>query len=296
MGKYLIIIILFLSPLVGYSAIKTINAQEKKSENDSAKKKNDTSKVNDQIDSKKPDELTKQDDPATNSKSDLNSIESENSGLVVVREDYLSSKHLMFYAISCLFGIITTLFINKQYKKSETSRHEKQIDRLEEKIKELEKSLRRPNQENNLSKHIKSNSIHISGSETIIEEISIPIELSVENKIPMVNDAKILYFPNPNLDGNFKNNEGKEVFIEGAAVYKFTLKNETNANVEFCDNLSSITIALNNRNEMILSLATETNPYNPNASKILIVDNKKAKAQLEDNIWVIKEKAKIKYV
>lgn len=296
MIKYLIIIILLISPVIGYSAIKTINIQEKKSENDSAKKELGTSKAIDQADVQKTTKSTKQDAPATNLKDDLNPDKSKTSESDVVYENYLSPKHLVFYAMAFLFGVLTTLFINRQSRKSKSNQHKKQIESLKKKINNLESSLWRPNQENNLPEHIKGASIQINTAEKIIEEISIPIELPFENKIQIVNDAKVLYFPNPNLDGNFRNNEGKESFIEGASVYQFILKDETNASVEFCDNTSSITIALNNRNEMILSLATETNPYNPNANKILIVENQKAKAQLEGDIWVIKEKAKIKYV
>lgn len=296
MIKYLIIIILFISPVIGYSAIKPINIQERKSENDSAKKELGTSKAIDQTGVQKTTRTTKQDDPATNLKGDLNPDKSKNSESGVVYENYLSPKHLMFYVMACLLGIVTTLFINRQSQKSKSNQHKKQIESLKKKINNLENRLWRPNQENNLPEHIKGESIQTNTVETIIEEISTPIELSVENKIPIANDVKILYFPNPNLDGNFRNNEGKESFIEGASVYQFILKDETNASVEFCDNTSSVTIALNNRNEMILDLATETNPYNPNAAKIMIVDNQKAKAQLEGNIWVIKEKAKIKYV
>lgn len=298
MIKYLIIIILFIGPVTGYLAIKPTDIQETKNKSDSTKKKDDTSKVSNQIGVQKTTKSTKRDNPVTNLKNDLNPDEDKTSKSDVIYENYLSPKHLVFYTMACLFGIITTLFINRQSQKNKTNQHKKQIESFKEKINNLENRIWRPNQENNLTDHNKGESIRINTVETIIEEVSVPIELSVENNIPIIknDDAKILYFPNPNLDGNFRSNEGNEVFIEGAAVYKFTLKDEITANVEFCDNLSSITIALNNRNEMILSIATETNAYNPSSTKILIVDNKKAKAQLEGNIWVIKEKAKIKYV
>ncbi|KQN37244.1 hypothetical protein ASE92_20115 [Pedobacter sp. Leaf41] len=292
MGKYLIIIVLFLSPFVGYSAIKLIETKDK---SDSTKKQDDTSKVNNQIGDQKAIDSTDQGDPATNIKDVQNPDKSMDSKADVTYENYLSLKHLLFYSMTCLLGVVTTWFINRKSYKDKSNQYKNKIRSLENEVNSL---TFRQNKGSNLLNRNEINTKQINLSEAGSEEISLPIELSVDNQILTINNAesRLLYFPNPNLDGNFRSSEGKEVFTEGASVYKFTLMDETNANVEFCDNLSSVTIALNNRNEMILSLATETNPYNPNASKIIIVDNKKAKAQLEGNIWLIKEKAKVKYV
>lgn len=236
-------------------------------------------------------------------------------GPMTSSNDYLSKRYLPVYSSGMLCLVIVVLVIkmmsqNKELNKSEYERGklESKLRESQEKAGELLKKMKEitdnqssfvalKNDTESLShiykpvEIIKKDEIHL-----ISEEISNPIELEVENILPKINELKTLYFPNPNNDGNFKNSEGKAVFIDGVSIYKFILQNENNALVEFCDDKYSVSIALNNRNEMILSLATESNAYNQNATQIVIIDNKKAKAQLEGNIWVIKEKAKIKYV
>ena len=221
-------------------------------------------------------------------------IDSQKQGLIE-NQSYFSLMHIATYLLAFLFGIVPTLFYYK-----------KRLNTLRKKNNELNKKIEKLKW-NPISKQVSSSSIstiissqdnkkEVEQEETIKEIISQPIELEVENRLPLVTNTRILYFPNPNLDGHFKHNEGKETFIEGTSVYKFTLLDEYNATIEFCDNVSSVKIALNNKDIMILGLAIETNLHTPNVHQILIVDNQKAKAQLENNIWVIKEKAKIKYV
>lgn len=136
--------------------------------------------------------------------------------------------------------------------------------------------------------------------EFIPEEKSPTIELVVTNTIYKENIAQksygVLYFPNPNMSGDFKHTGGKPTFIEGTSIYKFSLISPTEALYEFCEEKSAVTMAINNRNDLILSVAEESNAYTPNATKILIADQKKGKAKLEEQSWIITEKAKIKYI
>lgn len=213
---------------------------------------------------------------------------------LICSENYFSLTHLVIFTLAMLLGIVLTFLFSKN--KIDQFKANKRI--LEKRIKSLEQELLSKKNKlpfiNFRDKTVEN--IETDITELVNEEISQPIELQFENKVKLIAEPKVLYFPNPNLDGNFRYNDGKETFIEGTSVYKFTLKDELNADVEFCDHISSVTIALNNRNEMILSLAIETNPYSSNAMKITTIESQKAKAQLENNIWVIKEKAKIKYV
>ena len=141
--------------------------------------------------------------------------------------------------------------------------------------------------------------------EFVKEEISPTIDLEVKNIIPKEpaeekpladKPANILYFPNPNMSGDFKNAGGKPTFIEGTSIYKFLLISPTEARFEFCEEKSAVATAINNRNDLILSVAEESNAYTPNATKILIADNQKGKAVLEGLSWRITDKAKIKYI
>lgn len=103
-----------------------------------------------------------------------------------------------------------------------------------------------------------------------------------------------LYFPNPISDGFFLADNGRNAFTEGASIYKFTLTSPFEASFEYCEDPSSVKIALNNRNELLLSVAEEANAYNPSASKIIA--DPPGKATLEGSIWRVTQKAKIKYV
>lgn len=137
------------------------------------------------------------------------------------------------------------------------------------------------------------------------EEKSPTIELEVTNIIPKELAAEkasaekpvnVLYFPNPNRSGDFKNAGGKPTFIEGTSIYKFSLISPTEAHFEFCEEKSAVATAINNRNDLILSVAEESNAYTTNATKILIADDQKGKAVLEGISWRITDKAKIKYI
>jgi len=142
--------------------------------------------------------------------------------------------------------------------------------------------------------------IKMDYEEIIPEEKSEPIELEPGINISQTaisdDSVAIKYFPNPNQDGNFRNADGRNNFIEGASIYKFSMISGDEALFEYCEESSAIGIALNNRNELILSVADETNSYNPGASKISLMDNEKGRAILEGSIWRVTQKAKIKYI
>src|SRR5690606_15390248 len=54
-----------------------------------------------------------------------------------------------------------------------------------------------------------------------------------------------LYFPNPTSDGYFLADNGRNTFTEGASIYKFTLSSPSEATFEYCEDTSSVKIALN---------------------------------------------------
>ena len=133
----------------------------------------------------------------------------------------------------------------------------------------------------------------------VIEENSSTKEwnISTENKdaeIPKESYNSVLYFSTPNTSAEFRG--GTPVFDEGASIYKFSLISATEATFEFCENKSSVGLALNHRNEHILVAAEESNAFNPNASKIAIDGNHFGKAVFEGTFWKLTKKAKIKYL
>lgn len=104
----------------------------------------------------------------------------------------------------------------------------------------------------------------------------------------------VLYFSTPNLSGEFRG--GSNTFDEGASIYKFSLISPTEAFFEFCDNKSSVGLALNHRNDLILAVAEESNAFNAGASRIVIDGNQQGQALLEGSFWKVTKKAKIKYI
>lgn len=132
-----------------------------------------------------------------------------------------------------------------------------------------------------------------------VDDVSRTVEFpnieNVLNKEP-VTEASIMYFPNPNIEGNFRKVDGRTGFVEGASIYKFNLLSATEAEFEFCKEKSSIAIALNNRNELILNVAEELNAYTSKASQILSESDEKGTAYLDGSVWKVTRKAKIRYV
>ena len=209
---------------------------------------------------------------------------------------------LTFFAGSILILIVQTFWWQKNRRKyvlkEDFINLSKKYDRVKnDKIELLEKY---KVSENTLKRVQLEISISNTKSEIVPENISPSIDLEVENSIksPVTvgNLLRILYFPNPNSDGNFKSTEGREAYLEGASIYKFSLFTDNDASFQFCEERSSVGIALNNRNELILSVAEEANAYNSGASKIVSTDTERGKAALEGSIWRVTQKAKIKYV
>lgn len=105
-----------------------------------------------------------------------------------------------------------------------------------------------------------------------------------------------LYFPSPLSDGSFRKIDGRTSFSEGASIYRFKLISDTNALFEFCEDNSSVSMALNNRNDLILSVAEEMEGHYSGAKRVMIYQGKMGRVQLVDNKWLLVQKAQIKYV
>jgi len=119
---------------------------------------------------------------------------------------------------------------------------------------------------------------------------------AISESEPLQNSSKYLYFPSPLSDGSFRKIDGKPQFLEGASIYRFSLISDTEAKFEFCDESSSVSMALNNRSDLILSVAEEMEGASAGAKKILTYKGMPGEALLEDNRWIVIHKAQIKYV
>jgi hypothetical protein len=142
------------------------------------------------------------------------------------------------------------------------------IKRSEDRIMDLEQQLRSP--------------------KTIIDEDTF--------SEPSFETAQYQYFPSPLSDGSFRKIDGKPQFIEGASIYRFTIISDLEAKFEFCDDKSSVSMALNNRNDLILTVADEMEGSSAGATKILTYKGMLGLVQLEDSKWILKRKAQIKYI
>jgi len=147
-----------------------------------------------------------------------------------------------------------------------------------------------------LQEIIKRSEITISELDNTIEESKVKqtAEVAVDTE-PVQNSSNYLYFPSPLSDGSFRKIDGKQQFLEGASIYRFNLISDTEASFEFCDESSSVSMALNNRSDLILSVAEEMEGASAGAKKILTYKGIVGQALLEDNKWIVIRKVQIKY-
>jgi hypothetical protein len=104
---------------------------------------------------------------------------------------------------------------------------------------------------------------------------------SPSNKEIPVDSTNYQYFPSPLSDGSFRKIDGKAQFIEGASIYRFTIISDSEARFEFCDDKSSVSMALNNRNDLILTVADEMEGSSAGATKILTYKGMKDQIHLK---------------
>lgn len=227
----------------------------------------------------------------------------------------------IYYAGFFLGGVILTLAFRLISRRGEfrgSTKGKINIGRLSVTDQELINDLRDQNDKLSKSKRLLEKRIEVL--EAQIPKVAVPKEESITSTIPIqpVNEEasftkewevgsnitnleaikesyqSVLYFSTPNRSGEFRG--GSNTFEEGASIYKFSLISPTEAFFEFCDNRSSVGLALNHRNDLILAVAEESNAFNPGASRIAIDGNQQGQALLEGSFWKVTKKAKIKYI
>ncbi|MBB5635297.1 cell division protein FtsB [Pedobacter cryoconitis] len=221
----------------------------------------------------------------------------------------------LYFILAFVGGCMITAAIQFAFRKGSVNHFEKQgseklnnrlnlvVDdnkRLKKENRDLEAECRtlRLKFDNPLVEELAKDDVSNNNELPVYDEKPRQVEFDIVNKLPGLTHTKeslaVLYFPNPNLDGEFKNSEGSNSFIEGASIYKFSLKSSTEAYFEFCEDRSAVSMALNHRNESILAVAQEANAYNSGATKI--ASDQRGEAVLEGANWIVKNKAKIKYI
>ncbi|MFC1226379.1 hypothetical protein ACFE6N_21430 [Pedobacter sp. BG31] len=169
--------------------------------------------------------------------------------------------------------------------KSENEKLQREIERLREELHEKNLSL----------KKAELTMAEMENGQMIEEELlQNAVEVPVES--PLRESIKRQYFPSPLSDGSFRRVDGRESFLEGASIYCFRLSGDTEASFDFCEEISSVSMALNNRNELILSVAEEMEGNYATAKKISTHKGESGRAVLEDNKWNVVRKVKIKYL
>lgn len=120
-----------------------------------------------------------------------------------------------------------------------------------------------------------------------------PIVSNISKQEKSKNNARheIQYFAAPNEQGEFIAKNGQSEVKQGASIYKFFIKG-TDADFEFFNHDSTFQSTLNAPNRLN-AVCNFANDYNPDATKIKTT--RKGKAILEDDKWVVKQKAEINY-
>ncbi len=218
-------------------------------------------------------------------------------------------RYLLFGFIGYLTGSFMTFIFRRKQEKMQSKQtdqqfqdllkhKEQEIKKLKEKIVFFEKQFssdRKTDERISMNSQKQPESYGSLESDRALDKHPVSHVSSESDKLLVRQpDYAPLYFPNPTSEGFFPTNNGRGSFVEGASIFKFNVASSNEATYEYCDDSSSIKIALNNRNELILSVAEELTAYNPAANKI--VTEVPGKVLLEGEVWKVTQKAKVKYI
>lgn len=108
-----------------------------------------------------------------------------------------------------------------------------------------------------------------------------------------IQENNIIYFASPNQDGSFPDINKSPNYIDEVHNYKLIIQNGIYGSLEFLNNTRSRITALQSPHQYIKPVFEESNDFTSKTISIKMVDN--GNWHLENNIWVRKNKAKIKY-
>lgn len=160
-------------------------------------------------------------------------------------------------------------------------------------LKELEK------ENQNLKGQIRILEGKLTNLEAIIDydksKADIKVELTNENITSVNTLNKTYYFSEPNPNGEFIPNNGSTSPKIGASIFKFHVNDEQDkAEFEFYHQASTFNKVVENPFETVLLVCNIDGEYDEKASEILTMN--RGKLEMRNGIWVLKEKAIIKFI
>lgn len=160
---------------------------------------------------------------------------------------------------------------------------EPEIKRLKNRINELEKEL------------LKLSPLNPESSNALINEI----DHSHQNEKISVSFSKsgftpsTFYFRQPSNDGNFKNELKIDDFEPSLSMFKITITSDLKSTFEYCGDSSISKLISNNPNThlgLVCDFVNTSDQYNSRIENIAV-----GKAELKNDIWIVTQKAKIKF-
>jgi hypothetical protein len=160
---------------------------------------------------------------------------------------------------------------------------ETQINALKRNIKQLEEELRKPSPRNPESSNELNNEIDHSHQN---EKIS--VSFSKSGFTPST-----FYFRQPSNDGNFKNELKIDDFEPSLSMFKITITSDLKSTFEYCGDSSISKLISNNPNThlgLVCDFVNTSDQYNSRIENIAV-----GKAELKNDIWIVTQKARIKF-
>ena len=101
------------------------------------------------------------------------------------------------------------------------------------------------------------------------------------------------YFRQPSSDGNFKNELKIDDFEPSLSMFKVTMTSDLKSTFEYCGDSSISKLISNNPNThlgLVCDFINTSDQYNSRIENIAV-----GKAELKNDIWIVTQKAKIKF-
>lgn len=210
----------------------------------------------------------------------------------------LSLELILSLSLSFFLGAFIMFLIKKKKVEKIISEKDKKVKKLKFELDELKKknnpvpsSMRdRGNTGGGVPDY--TNNIQEPISPQIYPELIIQSETSTTESIQL-KEYKTIYFASPNENGSFPDVKKSFDYIEDVHNYKLLINDGIYGTLKFINHHKSYTTALLSPHQYIKPVFEETNDFTSKTISIKMVDN--GNWHLENNIWVIKNKAKIKY-
>jgi hypothetical protein len=118
---------------------------------------------------------------------------------------------------------------------------------------------------------------------------------AITQPVKEASQTVVFYMATPDKEGYFNNSSEHNAFKQGATYYKFTTEenNKNKARFEFYSDDYGIKASANYPQTYLEPVCEAQNAQNPNAKKIVTLEE--GVAQMQGDKWVVVKKAKINY-